>query len=92
MLTEYKGPANSRELFPHLVGEMIKAVFYDDEGHIVLLLASGAAVAFGSIGGGGPTFWKISPENIHNVVAQQRGSARAALAALSDLPKELLEG
>ncbi len=89
MLTDYKGPSNSREIFQHLVGEKIVAAFEDYKEHttVWLVLESGDAFVLGGGPGQawGPSFWRVPKAEVLRVVETRRANIRAGLAELRDM-------
>lgn len=94
MLTEFKGAANSREIFQYLVGETITAAFINDEGRVVIVCASGAAIEFGSMSGldgpKSPVYWKVGVEDLKRMIEKRRGDIERKLNELRDLPGVVL--
>jgi len=88
MLTEYKGPANSSEIFAYLIGETIKASFINDEGHIVCVLSSGSAIVFGcgpNRSSGKPAFWSISNDEVRKFIESRKQEIVQKVAELGEL-------
>lgn len=87
MLTDYRGPANSKEIFKFLVGERITAAFMGNDGRPVIVLESGMGISFGSVGGEcGPSYWPVSKEDVQREVAKRKEAIERGLAELRDLP------
>jgi len=66
-LVDYKGPSNSQEILPHLIGEKIKAAFPVRDGEhtrLWLVMESGSALVLCSIGGGTPCMWKEPADKV----------------------------
>jgi hypothetical protein len=84
-LVKYIGPANSVEIFQHLVGEKITACFMED-GQIWLVLESGCALVVGP--GGGPengsflVYWKERKDETSKVVSERLAHIRRQMAEL----------
>lgn len=76
-LKDYAGPANSPEIFEHLVGETIQAAFQDDDGYVYLVVGSGDAVLFGRPGGGPPVYWRVHAEEVREEAKELAESSRS---------------
>lgn len=81
-LADYKGPSNSGELWPHLVGETILGVV-DEGGKIHLIMESGEALTFG--GATGPAFWVTQRKDWEKVVRERRERIRRGTAEIQRL-------
>lgn len=68
-LTSFKGPANSSEIFQHLVGERIVCAFEDRNGDKVIILGSGKGIAFGGNSG---SYWPISEEDCKKLIQRRQ--------------------
>ncbi len=87
MLTKYSGASNSPEILPFLVGETIVAALFDADGRMTLVMKSGAALVIGSLGGGGPVFWSMAPNDVEHLVATRRQQIERYMAEIQGLPK-----
>lgn len=87
MIANYRGPSNHRELFPHLAGEKIDAVFADGEGRVFLAFESGEGICFCAPGGGWPAYWKVDAHDLKKVVDDRRAVLNSLRAQLGDLAK-----
>ena len=85
-LYDYKGPANSRAIFPHLIGETVKSAFLNTDGTMWLVFASGDALVIGCPDGDTPTYRKEGHKAVKAVVDQRRQEIEGKLAELRDLP------
>lgn len=80
-LTDYKGPANSNDLWRHLAGETITGVVRDYP-RLYIVLSSGEALAIHQATG---AFWPARSEEWRKVIAMRRAEIEAQLADLRDL-------
>lgn len=85
-LASYRGPANDADVLRHLVGEKITAAFQGHDGKIWIVCTSGAALCFGSLGGGNPVFWAENESTVEREVARRRAEIERKLQELRDLP------
>ena len=85
-LTDYTGPSNSDELWPHLVGEKILGVV-EEGGKIHLIMESGEALTLSSFGGGdiGPCFWVTRRKDWEKVVRERRERIKRGTAEIQRL-------
>lgn len=88
-LKNYSGPANSRETWPHLIGETVKAAF-EDEGHLYIVFESGWGLALtqgptGKRGAITPAFWPVRPDEIERRARRIEGHLRVSVARLGTL-------
>ena len=82
MLSEYKGAANSPEMFQYLVGETITGMFQDGA-HLVLVLGSGAGLVLTSLGGEvPPAMWKEREVEVQARIAKRKNDIEYRLAEL----------
>lgn len=84
MLTDYKGPSNSSEIFQYLVGEKITAAFKIDN-KIYLVLESGQAIVFGGRDSS-PSYWKEAEMELSRTVKERAREIKRKIAELRDLP------
>jgi hypothetical protein len=85
-LSDYKGPANSRDIFPYLVGETIKAAFKTPDGRIWIVVGSGEALVVGAADNASLSFWKENARSVKNVTDARRKEIEQKIAELRDLP------
>jgi len=86
MLSEYKGPANSREVCRFMVGEKVTATFIH-EGKMYLVVTSGHALIVGGTNAGDFTTYCVqAPHEVQAVIRGKRQQLEDALAELRDLP------
>ena len=84
-LADYKGPSNSGQLWPHLVGEKILGVV-EENGRVHLIMESGSAVTFSSLGDSvGPSYWVTSRKDWEKVVRERRERIRRGTAEIQRL-------
>lgn len=82
MITEYKGPSNSCELFKHLIGETVIGVV-EEGNHFILALSSGDGLVLTSFGGQhGPCYWRMHNEELRGIIERREETLRANIAAI----------
>ena len=84
-LKDYKGPSNSEEMWPHVVGETILGVV-EENGHVHLIMESGEALTFSSFGESiGPCHWVTQRKDWEKVVRARRERIRRGTAEIQRL-------
>ena len=84
-LKDYTGPANSPEIFQHLVGERIVACFLAEEGRVWVVTESGDALSVGS--SQVPTvYWRVPKSKVDAFVGQRRAEIERKIRELAALP------
>lgn len=86
-LADYKGPANTPDVFRHLVGATVKACFQvpsvGSQGHDTYIVDdSGCALVFHHATG---AYWRASAEDVNAVVSDRRREIRRKIDELNDL-------
>lgn len=85
MLTNYKGPSNSSEVFQHLVGEKIVGAFQDSAGQVFIVVESGMSLVLSAIGSGSPAYWVKNEADTKEIVQKRRKEIEQKLAELRDM-------
>lgn len=91
MIKNALGKSNTTEIFQHMVGERIAAMF-EAKGRLWIVTESGDAVWMCSLSGRAgetsraPAFGTERKEDVDRVVAERRAEIEAKLAQLRDLP------
>lgn len=80
MLKDYKGAANSPEIFKHLVGETIRGAFVADDGNIYLVMADGDALVFAD-----GAYWKEGRKDVTFLIDKRKAQIERHLAELGRL-------
>lgn len=84
-LTDYKGPSNSEELWPYVVGETILGVV-EEGGKIHLIMESGEALTLSSFGNSiAPCYWVTQRRDWEKVVGERRERIRRGTAEIQRL-------
>lgn len=84
-LKDYTGPANDKALIRSIVGEKIVGVMFSDTGSVMLVVESGHALTFASMGGGAPSYWCDRPSEVANLAAVRHKQLLSAQEAIRDL-------
>lgn len=83
MLSEYKGPSNSRDLLKHLVGEKITGAFIFNS-HMWITLGSGVSLVLGSGSECVPSYWKESAVDTKRAVERLRNDLNNMLQQIKE--------
>lgn len=84
-ISDYKGPANHVTILKHLVGEVVRASFIDDQGHVWILVATGHAVVFAGFDSNAPAYWVAQPAEVEAATSRRREQLQAKIQELKDL-------
>ena len=85
-LAEYQGPdANHVEILRYLVGEKIKAIFIDGQGHVWVIVPSGHALRFAGFDSSAPAFMIVPPAAAQQEIDKRRLELQAKILELRHL-------